>query len=77
MKFKNNKDSQTRELNIWGPKNCGYLQVQRFDDEKGRPEKELWLYIGSGVGFRLTRAKALKLAWAIINELQPDWETAF
>lgn len=48
------------------------LELKRFDDSRGRPNKEMYVYINEGVGVRLTRAKALKVAYAIINELGPQ-----
>lgn len=70
MKFKHLKDEQAKELSVLDH-GGDTLRLKRFDDEKGRPDKDLYAYINNSVGVRLTKNKALKLAYAILAELDP------
>jgi hypothetical protein len=69
MKFKNEKNTDARILSI-RDKEYGTLDVRVFTNGKGYA---VCLTTGDYTTVGLSRAKALKLAWAIINELSPSY----
>lgn len=69
MKFKNH--GGVRHLSL-KDKFYDKLDVQRFDNDKGKPDNKMHFRVNDGVSVMLSKAKALKLAYAIIDELNPD-----
>jgi hypothetical protein len=71
MKFKIDIDTGTKCLSVTDSMG-DTLTLKHFEGDKC-----LYAFANGGVGVKLTRSKALKLAWAIINELDPGDETSF
>lgn len=75
MKFKNSKLGY-RDISI-SDFDGDTLEVTRYDNDKGKPENKLFFTAQSSAldGRRITvvvsRAKATKLAYAILGELAP------
>jgi hypothetical protein len=67
MKFKHVKGAQYKYLSIKG-EDGDKLDVETRED--GKPG--LFVFLNDNDGFELKRTKALELAWAIIDELNPS-----
>lgn len=73
MKFKNAKNRDCKAISItdfYGD----ILQVQLNTNGSPGPQA-LWFKVNESTVVNVERAKALKLAWAIIDELNPGYDT--